>query len=214
MAVVVRRVYSPRSRRPGYRSLGRPKWTFIFIGLCVAVFFLEMLPQFPFESFSFAPAFAFEQPWTFVTSIFLHAGIEHLFFNMFALFMFGIYLEPRISERRFLTVFFVAGVLGNAAYMLMSPYGTIPAVGASGAIYGVMGMLAILQPSLTIYIFYMPMPMIFAAALWTITEFLGLFVPGDIAHEAHLAGIIVGALFGLWTKKMKKKDVFIWEDWV
>jgi membrane associated rhomboid family serine protease len=173
-----------------------------------------MLPQFPFETFSFAPAYAFEQPWTFVTSVFLHAGAEHLFFNMFALFMFGIYLEPRISERQFLAVFFAAGVLGNVAYMLMSPYGVVPAVGASGAIYGIMGMLAVLQPSLTIYVLYMPMPMIFAAVLWTVTEFLGLFVPSDVGHEAHLFGLAVGFLFGLWVRRQKKKEIFVWEDWI
>lgn len=209
MQIIIR----PYRRRSHRLRVHKPRWTFIFIALCIVVFFAELILPIV-EQFAFVPARAFGQPWTFVTSIFLHAGVDHLFFNMFALFMFGIYLESRITERQFLILFFAAGIMGNFAYMLMSPYGTIPAVGASGAVYGIMGMLAILQPGLMIYVFYMPMPMIFAAALWTITEFFGLFTPGNIAHEAHLAGIIVGALFGWWVRKRKKRYRFVWEDWV
>lgn len=212
MQIIIRGAYRPQGRWRR-RRIRRPKWTFIFIALCTIVFFLQVVFP-PIWELAFVPAKAFEQPWTFVTSIFLHGGLEHLFFNMFALFMFGLYLEARITERQFLFLFFTAGILGNCAYMLLSPYGTIPGVGASGAIYGVMAMLAIMQPNLMIYFFYMPMPLIFAAALWTVTEFLGIFVPGNIAHEAHLAGIIAGALFGLWVRKRKKRSRFVWEDWV
>jgi membrane associated rhomboid family serine protease len=181
----------------------KPKLTFILIAVCTAIFFAELAFPAIENYFSFVPTLAFREPWRFVTSIFLHAGLDHLFFNMFALFIFGIYLESSIGVKRFLLIFFVAGILGNVAYMVLSPASSIPAVGASGAIYGVMGMLAVMQPTLIVYVGYIPMPMILAAVLWTATEFLGLFVPSDIAHEAHLAGIIVGAIYG-WIMRKRK----------
>jgi len=189
----------------------RTKWTNTFISMCVSMFILSLLT--PIDSvLAFTPSKIASQPWTILTAIFMHASFDHLFFNMFALFIFGRYLEARISERRYLAIFFLAGILGNVAYYLMSPASSVPAVGASGAIYGVMGALAALYPGLVIYFFGIaPMPMIFAAGLWFILEFTGMFVPSNIAHEAHLAGLIIGLLYGLYIKRDKDKLVFFWE---
>jgi membrane associated rhomboid family serine protease len=183
----------------------------IFIMACVATFILQVI--FPLLStFAFTPATAFEQPWTFLTSIFMHADVYHLLFNMFALFIFGIYLESRVKPKEYLLVFFTAGLLGNFAYWLTAPLGVIPAVGASGAIYGVMGTLAILYPGLVVYYFgFAPMPMIFAAFMWFILEFTGMFTPSGIAHQAHLAGLIVGSIYGFYLRKQRNKLVFFWE---
>lgn len=197
-------------RRRRRRRTRRPRWTFIFIGLCTFIFFLDLLyPIWPV--FAFTPAQVFERPWTFITSIFFHAGIDHLFFNMFALLMFGLYLETRVSTKQFLAIFFIAGFFGNVAYWVAEPYGTIPAVGASGSIYGIMAMLAVLYPGLVVYIGFAPMPIIFAAALWFLLEFTGLFVPSNIAHQSHLAGLVVGVAYGLYIRMQKKKLVFFWE---
>lgn len=204
--MVVRRRVVRRRRR-----MRKPRWTMIFIMTCVLTFFLDVAIPLS-DYFAFTPAYAFEQPWTFITSIFMHADISHLLFNMIALFIFGIYLESRIKEKQFLLIFFAAGILGNFAYWLTAPYGTIPAVGASGAIYGVMGMLAMLYPGLVVYYFgFAPMPMIFAAFLWFVMEFTGMFVPSGIAHQAHLAGLIAGSLYGLYVRRDRKKLVFFWE---
>ncbi len=183
-----------------------PKITFIFIAVCAIVLLLEFTIPFFFDQFAFVPALAYKEPWRFVSSIFLHADFEHIFFNMFALFIFGMYLESVIGSKRFILIFFLAGIAGNLAYMMLSPGGTIPAVGASGAIYGVMGMLAIMRPTLIVYVGTIPMPMIVAAAVWTIMSVLGMFTPGNIAHEAHLAGLIIGGLYG-WMMR-KKKDIY------
>lgn len=196
-----------RKLRP---SISRPKWTTGFIALCVAVFILDAVFHI-WPLFAFTPAEAFTMPWTFVTSIFFHADIAHLFFNMFALFMFGLYLESRVTEKQFLLLFFVAGLFGNIAYWLTDPLGTIPAVGASGAIYGIMGMLAVLYPNLIVYVGYAPMPIVFAAALWFILEFTGMFVPSNIAHFSHLAGLVVGVAYGLYLRRERSKPVFFWE---
>lgn len=172
--------------------------TFAFIAACSIVFVLEFF--IPIDSFSFIPAYALSRPWTLVTSIFLHANLEHLFFNMVALFMFGISLESRIRQRNFILIFFLAGVIGNLGYMVTAPTATTPAVGASGAIYGIMGALVVVAPTATVYLGYLPMPIIFAAFIWTLTEFLGLFVPDPVAHGAHLAGLFMGIMFGFYIR--------------
>jgi membrane associated rhomboid family serine protease len=197
-------------RRRNPMHFKKPIWTITFIVICTVVFLIDAALQI-WPSFAFTPAYAFSIPWTFVTAIFFHAGIDHLFFNMFALFMFGLYLEPRVSTKQYLLVFFAAGIFGNVAYWLTSPLGTIPAVGASGAIYGIMAMLAVLYPNLVVYIGFAPMPIIFAAALWFIIEFTGVFIPSDIAHQSHLAGLAVGVAYGLYIRKQRNKLVYFWE---
>lgn len=194
----------PYITRNYYRT-GKSNYTFKLIGICVAIFFIELfLPL--LQYFSFTPAYALSEPWTFVTSIFLHLDFSHLFFNMFALFMFGIYLEQRVGGKTFLIIFFLAGIVGNIGYMVTAQDPTIPAVGASGAIYGVMGTLAILYPSLVVWVFgLMPMPMILAAFFWGIMEYVGLFYPSQVASGAHIFGLAIGILFGLYLRYTQKK---------
>jgi len=181
------------------RRRKEPSLTFTFIFISILAFFIQPLP---FLSYlEFVPAYALSRPWSFITSIFLHANFAHLFFNMFALFVFGSYLEVRIRKIDFLILFFLAGIFGNFAYLLTNVNGTIPAVGASGAIYGILGALAIIYPTLVVWVGYVPMPMIFAAIFWIILNFFGLFTPSNIAYQAHLAGIFVGIVFGYWIKR-------------
>ncbi|MDI6807155.1 MAG: rhomboid family intramembrane serine protease [Candidatus Aenigmarchaeota archaeon] len=184
-----------------YRYIVRkPKWTITFLILTSLIFLLQ--PILPLEELWFKPVEAFSKPWTFVTSMFLHAGFGHLFFNMFALFIFGIFLEPRISQGNFLLLYFLAGILGNLAYWLTSPLGEMPAVGASGAIYGILGTVAILHPTLIVWFFPgFPMPMIVAAGFWVLISVLGMFTPTNIAHQAHLAGLVVGFYLGFKIRR-------------
>lgn len=188
--------------------LKRKNTTLTLFFLCNLMFLLELI--FPIDMlFSFIPILAFTQPWRFVTSIFLHANIAHLFFNMFALIMFGNYLELKIGSKRYLTIFFLAGIVGNLAYWLTDPESLIPAVGASGAIYGVIGALAVIQPELMVYVGYVPMPIIVAAILWALISIVGMFTPSNIAHQAHLAGLVVGAIYGYRIRKEERKKAFI-----
>ena len=154
--------------------------------------------------FAFFPASAFESPWMFVTSIFLHADIEHLFFNMLVLFFLGINLERSIGRKAFVILFFVSGIVGNLGYlitaMMLGGNAFTPAIGASGAIYGIIGALATLAPMMMVFIGMMPMPMILVAVFWGFTDFAGLFAPSGIAHGAHLGGMFVGIAFGLYVR--------------
>jgi len=173
--------------------------TLILINIVVYIF--EFI--FPLiDYFSFVPAHAFSQPWTFVTSMFLHDNTSpaHIFFNMFALIMFGSYLENLTSKRNYLLIYFLAGIVGNLGYIITAPSAITPGIGASGAIYGILGAVAILTPTARVFVMGIPMPMIVAAFLWFLIEFFGLFVPSSIAHGAHLGGLFVGILIAFYIK--------------
>ena len=178
------------------------------IGINVFIFFLEFIS--PIENyFSFVPAYAFSQPWTFVTAMFLHVDFIHIFFNMFALFIFGTYLEARISKKYFLIIYFASGIIGNVGYMITAPGPLNPGLGASGAISGIMGALAMISPSAVIYFYGVPMPMIIASFFWLISEYLGIFGPSNIAHGAHLGGLLLGIILGLYLRTKYKKMKYI-----
>lgn len=155
------------------------------------------------ENLAFTPALAIVKPWTFVTSVFLHAGFYHFFFNMIALFFFGLYLERLVGPRTFLEVFIIGGVIGNLGYLATAIIGLpsagmwIPAVGASGAVYSIMATLAILRPTLIVYMYgFLPLPISVAMVLWSLFDVIGLFVPSGVASGAHIAGLLAGIYFG------------------
>lgn len=151
--------------------------------------------------FAFVPAFALAEPWLFVTSIFLHADLYHLFFNALALLFFGTYLERIVGRTMFVALFLLAGVVGNLGYMFTTDNPMIPAIGASGAVYGIVGTLAVLTPFTLVFIWgLIPLPMVVAAALWGLMDFAGLFLPSGVAHGAHLSGMFVGIALGMYLR--------------
>lgn len=192
----------------------------------VIIFFLEIAFPFIITAFALRPALISTAPWMMITSIFLHANFEHLFYNMFALVLFGLILEKVIGSRRFLFLFFISGFIANIAGIIAYPDAL--SLGASGAVMGVIGALAVLRPKLIVW-FGAPMPMVLLAAIWIIIDAVGIFTPADsVGHAAHLGGFAVGILAGLvWRKKFsvhkevkrKVKDEFLsdrildsWED--
>ncbi|MBS7622157.1 rhomboid family intramembrane serine protease [Candidatus Bathyarchaeota archaeon] len=187
-----------------------PKWTIILIAACIVTYILQNISS-SWVYFAFFPAFASKAPWMFITSIFLHADVSHLFFNMLALLFFGTSLERMVGRQVFLLLFFLSGVVGNLGYMVTASNPYVPSIGASGSIYGVVGALATLAPFMIVYIYGMlPVPMIFAAVIWGFLDFAGLFAPSGIAHGAHLGGMFIGVLFGLYVRIMLKR-MYGWE---
>jgi len=181
------------------------RWTFIFIGVNVAAFLLQNLFGTP-VILAFFPAFALNMPWMFLSSIFLHAGVNHLIVNMIVLFFFGLSLENMLGAKKFIFIYFASGIVGNLGYMLtaLNPY--IPALGASGAIYGVMGTLAALRPRMRVFVMgILPLPLIAVVVGYAILDFAGLFAESGIAHGAHLGGLVVGAIYGLYIRQMVKR---------
>ena len=182
-----------------------PKWTFVFIGISVIAFIIQQTTTL-WRALAFFPSLAFRAPWMFVTSIFLHANLSHLFFNMFALFFVGIYLERMVGRRTFFTIFLTSGIIGNLGYLVTASNPQVPAIGASGAVYGVMGALAVIAPFLLVYVYgFLPLPMILVAVLYGLADFAGLCVPSGIANGAHLGGMFVGASYGVYLRRIARR---------
>ncbi|MFH1107128.1 MAG: rhomboid family intramembrane serine protease [Candidatus Micrarchaeota archaeon] len=145
------------------------------------------------------PKNALFMPWQFVTSMFMHAGLFHLFFNMFALLIFGPLLEQRIGGRQFLILYFLAGLAGGVLYILTG--GTVPALGASGAIFGILGAMAALEPNMIIFVGFIPMPMWLAGIFWLFTEIVsGVAAVTNIANFAHVGGLAIGYVYAKRAK--------------
>lgn len=177
--------------------------------------------EFMYRIFSlFYPASPFFRIWQPVTHMFMHGGIWHLFFNMYALMMFGSSVERMIGEKKFLLFYFVCGFGAAALHMgvqwcqlnlLGSDPGLIygiPTVGASGAIYGILIAFAMLYPDATLVLLFPPIPL---KAKWWVLIFAGIeIVTGvtgtmdGIAHFAHLGGMLVGFLLMLYWRKSGK----------
>ncbi len=142
------------------------------------------------------------QPWRFLTSIFLHGGVVHLLYNLFALALFGSILEKLIGGKKFLAVFFLSGLLANL--IAVNFYSS--SLGASGAIYGILGCLTVIRPRMFVWVYGIPMPMFLASLVWIAGSLIGIFIPDNTGHIAHLSGIIVGLLFGIFIRlKMPRK---------
>jgi membrane associated rhomboid family serine protease len=168
--------------------------------IIILSFFLEIsIPGFV-QSFSLSSGEVLQKPWTLVTHIFLHdpANYSHIVYNLFGLVIFGIVLESIIGTRRFLMIFFASGIAAGLIGTLF--YGSL--LGASGAIFGIMGTLAILRPKDIVWTLGIPVPMIIALILWILMDFIGFYVPDQVAHASHLAGLGVGIVYGLMLRKI------------
>lgn len=175
------------------------------IAACIIVYIWEQIDWDATSQFMMWPTDT--MPWMFVTSIFMHSYIDpfHLIFNMMMLFMFGVTLERMIGSKWFLVLFLTAGIVGNLGYLLycMATGETAPALGASGAIYGVFACLAILAPQIRVYLFFfIPLRIIHALIIYAAIDILFFSSNDNVAHAAHLAGLVVGLAFAFYIKKL------------
>jgi hypothetical protein len=175
------------------------KWyAFQLVTLCVIIFILQNIYPDLTDQFALDSAYIFSRPWTIITYIFLHGSFEHLFYNMFALALFGAVLEQVVGGRKFLMIFFASGIIAGIGSVIFYT----SSIGASGAIFGVMGALAMLRPRMTVYAGFVPLPMALAVVFWAAGDLLGLFSTTDlIAHGAHLFGLVFGLIYGMVLRK-------------
>jgi membrane associated rhomboid family serine protease len=185
------------------RMFGMTPWVRRLIVANLVVFLLQqtifVAPRF-LEAFGFVPLRALAQPWTFLTYMFLHAGLLHLAFNLLALFVFGPPVEERMGSGPFLRYYLLCGLGGAALSFVLMQFRPVElVVGASAAVYGVMLAFAWAWPDQPIYVFPLPEPIparwlvIFAAG---ISLALALFSANDkVAHLAHLGGFATGFLY-------------------
>ena len=145
----------------------------------------------------------FFRPWTIVTSMFLHGGWWHIIANMLTLFFFGNAVLRLVGTGRFLTVYFGGGILGNILLLLLAPlFSFSVAIGASGAIFALAGVLVVMRPRLPVIIFPIPAPI----PLWVavIGGFLILSFLPHIAWQAHLGGLVLGLIGGYIFRKRER----------
>jgi membrane associated rhomboid family serine protease len=154
---------------------------------------------------------------TLFTSMFLHGGILHIFFNMLFLAVFGPEVEYLCGHVRYLVFYLVCGLLGGAAQVAIGPDSHIPAIGASGAIAGVLGAYIVNFPTSTIrtivpigcFPLFLRLPAILVIGLWAAIQFLNGFGSlsaraaaaqnGGTAYFAHIGGFLAGViLIGLF----------------
>ncbi len=172
-------------------------------GICIVVFILQIIFPIITDIFKLTTSEVITHPWTLITAIFLHGSIVHLLYNMFALALFGTILENYIGTKRFLSIFFLSGLLASLASIPF--YNAV--LGASGAIFGIIGALAVLKPKMVVWIYYIPMPMFVVAIIYAAIDILGVFVPSNVANIAHLSGIVVGIVFAFILRTKYKKQV-------
>lgn len=155
--------------------------------------------QFFYQAFALWPiGSGFFQVWQLFTYMFIHAGFMHIFFNMLALWMFGMELEHVFGSKKFLTYYLLCGLGGGLANLLVAPLFTSvgPTVGASGAIYGVLLAFGMMFPERPIYIYFLlPIKAKYFVILYMALEFFSVGSTDGIAHFAHLGGALVGFVY-------------------
>lgn len=177
-------------------------YALILCVVCVVFFVIQLIVP-GFTESLLLDSSAFTQPWRFLTSIFLHGDISHLLYNLLALGLFGSILERLIGGRRFMLVFFATGIAAN----LVSVFFYDSSLGASGAIFGVIGALIMIRPSLPVFVFGLPMPIFVAGIIWAGGDIIGIFVPSNVANLAHLSGMVFGLLIGAFYRVPQKRPV-------
>lgn len=165
--------------------------------------------------------FGFERgkfmPHQIITYMFMHASFMHIFFNMFALWMFGRVMERYWGSQKFLIYYFVCGIGAGLTQEFGQELGLINpfacTLGASGAVFGILLAFGMSFPNERIFIIPIPFPIkakyfLFFYAAVEVMEFLT--VKDGVAHLAHLGGMLFGFLLILYWKKNKNKDIGSW----
>lgn len=173
-------------------------------------------PGLGFRSIYLTPEY-FPQLYTLFTSMFIHGGFAHIFGNMFVFFFIGTALEERVGLKKFMIIYLIAGVCGALTQAVLNLNSFIPMIGASGAIFGVMGALAYAYPRDEVvmpigigFMFITKIKVIYAVLFFAAIEtfVVWLDVQDTTAHFAHLGGLLGGfILAAILIKKVKKSNM-------
>jgi len=232
------------------RSQTTPHITRILLIVNIVIFFVTFLPEFSgpnwlpailgwlnparlnravlnfYNSYEMVPYYVLhgERLYTLFTSMFLHADIWHLGGNMLFLYIFGDNIEDAFGHGRYLVFYFLSGIAASAAFIwtqLFSGDVSTGAIGASGAIAGVLGAYLILYPRARIltlvliwWIYIVPIPAVFFLGFWFVYQLLygmltlGIEAVTGIAYWAHIGGFVAGILFGLVWRGRRRVRTF------
>jgi membrane associated rhomboid family serine protease len=139
--------------------------------------------------------------WQAVSYMFLHGSLLHMLFNMLVLYFIGVDIERAMGPARFVLLYFTAGILGGLGWLILAPPGGV-CIGASGAVFGLLGAFAAMFPNrlITLLVFFVipvtmrawVMALVLAALEFTL---MMTHVVSGIAHSAHLAGMVAGFVY-------------------
>jgi membrane associated rhomboid family serine protease len=167
-----------------------PTLTYIIIGICVALQLGQSASAGRDDIFVqgalYGPSVADGEVWRLVTSGFLHAGLIHLLFNMYALYILGSMLEPAIGRVRFALLYLVSLLCGSFGALLLTP--DKPTVGASGAVFGLMAGAIVIMRNRGID------PMVSGLPFWLGLNLVLTFTLANLSVGGHLGGIVGGVL--------------------
>jgi membrane associated rhomboid family serine protease len=211
-------------------SLRPPVMTYTLVAVCTLTFFwqlslgvhgvdrsslsLGMIPAVLFGAARLPPSLRQVPPWaTIVTSMFLHTGWLHLIGNMIYLWVFGKGVEAALGSVRFLVFYLLCGVAAALTQALTDPASTLPMVGASGAIAGVLGGYLILYPFGHVFVFFwiiiffriIAVPAVLLLGIWFLMQVLSAqdasAGAGGVAFWAHIGGFIAGMILVLFMRR-------------
>ena len=164
---------------------------------------------------------------TLVSSMFLHGSWSHFIGNMWYLWIFGDNVEDRVGHGRFIAFYLLCGVVAALGHVAMDPSSTLPTIGASGAIAGVMGAYFVLYPQsrvltlipLVIYVEIIELPAVLLLGFWFVMQLFNAGViavtanssSGGIAFVAHVAGFVAG-LAGVFVFRKRRRTTEWWAE--
>lgn len=185
--------------RAARSSRGKPVVTYTLMALTIAVFLLQLIPGSGVtQALVYYPPLTAVEPWRMITSAFLHStsGIFHIGFNMFTLFIFGRALEVPLGRARFIALYLISALGGSVAVLLIAPGSVV--LGASGAIFGIVAAFFVIQRRMGVNNRVL--------LIVLVINLVAGFIPGlNISWEAHVGGLITGAMLALVFLRQRNK---------
>lgn len=197
---------SPPSRKR-FINLGRsspnPLWALIILN--IIIYLVTSISDRAFGYLALDTAFFSERPWTLLTAMFVHDSLPnvwHIFFNMFALYVFGRALVSLVGNPRFLLVYFLGGIIGNVVFILFNLSSRSILVGASGAVYAIAGCLVVMVPNMMMALWgIIPMRLWVFVIVFMLLLSVPPFVSISVAWQAHIGGLVAGLGAGYYFRK-------------
>ena len=215
---------------------GKPTITYLIIGICVFVFFMQLGSQSYktgqlFYSYGLIPSvlmgnnqlpmdlYAIPSLLTIFTSMFMHGGFMHLIGNMLYMWIFADNIEDSLGPSKFIIFYLLSGIGAAMTQVLMDTHSQIPMVGASGAIGGVLGAYLINYPNAKVLVLIpfgffsqlIKIKALYVLGFWFILQFISS--GGGVAYAAHIGGFISGMILILFFNKKLKKNKVIKGPW-
>jgi len=165
------------------------------------------------------------QFYTLFTSMFIHGDFTHILFNMLIFLLIGIPFEQRVGRKNFIIIYILAGICGTIIHSLFNFGSEITLIGASGAIFGIMGAFAYSYPNdriyLPVFFILMKIKVLYGVIIFSLLETFYIFISinDQTAHLAHIGGLIGGAVFAAifirgQPKHDKKGDTIFYDSYV